>query len=122
MLEEHDLGILAAYVDERGNLGMTMLHVFGSSHHLLHEVITVAFGHAHSHRAREADAALGIAHHFAQLSEALGHAPLDISVVSFIVGEQRFILIVYHHGLECGGAYIQPYTKSLLHCSVHYGG
>ena len=101
---------------------MTMLHVFGSSHHLLHEVITVAFGHTHSHRAREADAALGIAHHFAQLSEALGHAPLDISVVPLVIGKHRFILIIYHHGLECGGAYIQPYTKSLLHCSVHYGG
>ena len=70
-----------------------MLHVFGCSYHLLHEVITIAFGHAHSHRAREADAALGIAHHFAQLSEALGHAPLDISVVSLVIGKHRFILI-----------------------------
>lgn len=58
LLEEHDLGILATDINHRGHLGVTVLHILGCRHHLLHEVQSLALGHAHGHRAGEADAVL----------------------------------------------------------------
>ena len=90
---------------------MAVLHILGCCHHLLHEVQPLSLGHAHGHRAGEADAVLHLlTHRLAQLPEAMLHTPQNIGIVAFVIAKHQLALLVNGNGFQCGGPYIESYA------------